>query len=151
MYKCQCVLNVGYLGSNLFSHRLYSVCWLFGCLYLWTEIIIYVLIAIRLSLGAPIDHCYLFCFTKHNLVPLLFILYPSISVDILSGSIRNINNCLTFEYKKLKTYEQTFLFLKVQIWRFTKQKRSNIDTIWFRILNYNIIFWSTAIPKLYIS
>eukprot|EP01084_Bolivina_argentea_P318768 552897_1 len=57
----------------------------------------------------------------------------------------------SFEYKKLKICEQTFLLLKVQICRFTKQKRSNIDTNWFRISNYNIIFWSAGIPKFYIS
>ncbi len=48
-----------------------------------------------------------------------------------------------------KTYEQTFSFLNVHFYRFTKKKIHNIDTNCFKILNCNRICWSEAIPDFY--
>eukprot|EP01084_Bolivina_argentea_P037709 69731_1 len=51
----------------------------------------------------------------------------------------------------IKTYQQTFSFVDLQIWKFINKIIENIDSSCFRILNCSRIYWSKAIPEFYIS
>ncbi len=54
-----------------------------------------------------------------------------------------------FNILEIKTYEQTFSFSKVQICRFIKIKRHNVDVTCLRVSSCNRIYCSKAIPKFY--